>query len=104
MNIAIATTDGLNVDEHFGRAKAFHIFAVKEDVFRLIKISELDEQYAPADKNHSFDKKRFQAITQKLTGCKKIFVTKIGDAPAKAFVDLGIEPVIYQGPISNIEI
>ncbi len=103
MNIAIASSDGITVDEHFGKATRFHIFDVTPEAFNLITIRHIDEAYSTGDKNHSFNQERFTAIANELRDCQKIFVTKIGTAPAKAFKDIGIEPIEYKGPISNIE-
>lgn len=102
MNIAVATNDGLKVNEHFGRAKTFHIFEVKKGVLSLLMISELNMPYASEDKLHTFNKEQFDKIANKLKLCTKLYCTKIGDAPAKAFREIGIEPVVYLGAIKDI--
>ena len=103
MNIAVATKDGKSVDEHFGKATSFHIFEVKEDVFDLVMISQIDEPYSSGEAPHVFDQERFGRIADKLKLCSKLYVTKIGDAPAEAFRAVGIDPVTYTGKICDID-
>ena len=38
MKIAFATTDGTNVDEHFGRAGKFAIYELTMDGYRLVEM------------------------------------------------------------------
>jgi hypothetical protein len=38
-----------------------------------------------------------------LKDCKKVYVTKIGERPATELKALGIEPVVYQGAIADIQ-
>ena len=38
MKIAFATTDGINVDEHFGRAGMFAIYELTADGYKLIEL------------------------------------------------------------------
>ena len=104
MNIAIASNDGVNVNEHFGRATNFFIFEVHEETFNLVMVSKLDEPYAAETKSHTFDNDKFMKIAEKLKLCQKVFITKIGDAPAKAFSKIGIDTIVYSGPISEISI
>lgn len=103
MKIAVASSDGVNVDQHFGQAKQFLIYKATPTAFKLLDELVVDP-YSPGDKDHSFDRDRFTKVTEKLTDCRKIFVTKIGKAPAAELVKMGIELVIYQGPISDISL
>lgn len=103
MKIAVATTDGLTVNEHFGRAKKFFIYEATATTFNLLKERNV-EPYATAQKDHAFDKVRFQDVARVLEDCEKVFITKIGDEPAGALEALGIEPVVYSGAIKDIDL
>ncbi len=103
MKIAIATTDGLTVNEHFGRAKKFFIYAAASTKLDLLTVREV-EPYATGRKDHAFDKVRFLAVAESLKGCEKVFITKIGDEPAAALKAMGIEPVVYEEAIKDIEL
>ena len=101
MKIAIVSTDGINVDDHFGKAKRFLIYEVEKD-----SISQLAEVKAPSlsegNKSHSFNENRFDTIARALEGCTRVYSTKIGDKPRKELEKRGIIPVIYQGAIDGI--
>ncbi len=103
MKIAIATTDGVIVNEHFGKAKKFFIYEVTGTTINYL-IERGVEPYAAGQKDHTFDKVRFLEVAKVLEDCEKVFITKIGDKPADALKALGIEPVVYLGAIRDIEI
>lgn len=101
MKIAVATTDGINVNEHFGRAETFQIYVITSD--GPVKVEEkVVTPLSTGDRSHSFDAERFQSITGALKGCDKIYITQIGERPAEELKKLKIEPVVYQGKISSI--
>jgi predicted Fe-Mo cluster-binding NifX family protein len=103
MKIAVATTDGLTVNEHFGRAKKFFIYKAAPPVFDLIAERDV-EPYASGQKDHVFDEARFREVAKVLEACEKVFVSKIGEEPADALRAMGIEPVVYSGAIGDIEL
>ncbi len=103
MQIAIATTDGLTVDEHFGRAKKFLVYNVTPTIFDLV-MEKVVEPYSTGQKDHTFDDGRLQKVATALSGCEKVFITKIGDEPAAALKEAGIEPVVYSGLIRDIKL
>jgi predicted Fe-Mo cluster-binding NifX family protein len=101
MKIAVATTNGITVNEHFGRTDNFFIFVITSE--GPVKVEELKvEPLSTDDKNHPFDKKRFESIAETLKGCERVYVTKIGERPAAELQKIGIEPVVSQGEISSI--
>jgi nitrogen fixation protein NifX len=103
MKIAIVTTDGINVDDHFGKAERFLIYESKDG--RVEQIGERETVPLSAGKaDHPFDPERFSRIVSSIADCKRVYVTKIGDVPAKKLKAQGIEPVIYQGPIRDIKL
>jgi predicted Fe-Mo cluster-binding NifX family protein len=101
MKIAVATTDKITVNEHFGRTENFSIFVITSD--GPVKVEEVRvEPLSTGNKNHPFDKERFQSIAEALKGCERVYVTKIGERPAAELQKIGIEPVVSQGEISSI--
>ena len=103
MKIAIATTDGITVNEHFGKAKKFLIYDATSTTLVLLMEKNV-EPYSTGRKDHNFDKARFLEVAASLQDCSKVFITKIGDEPAAALKAMGIEPVVYSGAIRDIDI
>ena len=101
MRIAVASSDGINVDQHFGKADRFLIykFGVKE----LTMIEERTVQpFSDEVAGHAFNSERFAKVKEVLTDCEQVFIVKIGERPVQEFVKMGIEPVVYAGPIAGI--
>ena len=101
MKIAVATTDGKMVNEHFGRMENFYIYVITSE--GPVKVDEVSvKPLSTGDKNHPFDSERFQSIANALQGCERVYVTRIGERPAEELQNAGIEPVVFQGEISSI--
>ncbi len=103
MKIAVASTDGVNVNQHFGLAEKFLIYEATPAAFNLLEELEV-EPYSSGDKGHLFDQKRFSRVAEKISDCRKMFAVKIGEIPAAELKKMGIEPVIYQGKIADISL
>ena len=98
--IAIVSTDGIHVDEHFGRATRFLIYNPDGNM-TLVDDREI-EPLSVNDRHHSFDAEKFNRIADTLKDCRKVYMTRIGEIPAAKLKALGIEPEIYKGAIARI--
>ena len=102
MKIAVATSDGITVNQHFGMAKVFLVYVITSD--GPVRVGQVTvTPLSTGDKDHPFDKSRFLAIANTLKGCERVYVMKIGKRPADELQKLGIEPVVYEGKISDIK-
>lgn len=101
MLIAIASTDGEKVDEHFGRANRFFIYDILQENKTLITVREV-EPLSTGDKQHSFDPQRMAAVIDAVKDCARIYCAKIGDRPKQELEKIGVSTVIETGPISSI--
>lgn len=100
--IAVVSTDGVNVDEHFGRADHFLIY--DRDAPLTLVEKRKTEIWSVGDPNHSFDGEKFGRLTTLLQDCCKVYMTRIGAFPAAKLKEIGIEPVIYKGKIADIAV
>ncbi|MDH4322066.1 MAG: hypothetical protein OEV73_11300 [Desulfobulbaceae bacterium] len=101
MQIAIVSTDGQNVDDHFGKAERFLIYESDGSAPVFIEARAV-HPFSSGDQGHAFDRSRFEAVLTALSGCKEVYCTRIGDRPAEELNRAGIEPVLYDGPINAI--
>jgi len=99
--IAAASTDGIHVNEHFGKATRFLIYNLDDQV-EWVEDRSVDP-LSIGNPAHPFDAKKFEDIAAQLKDCSKVYVAQIGDTPAAKLKSLGIEPQIYQGLIADIE-
>ena len=101
MRIAVASKDGQQVDEHFGKASRFLLYETSEAGSRFVE----ERRCVPlssGDPDHAFDLARFQAVLKALAGCRRVYVSRIGQRPAEELALLGIEPVVCTGAIAAI--
>jgi nitrogen fixation protein NifX len=100
--IAAVSTDGLNVDEHFGKAQRFLIYDLGDQLTFVEERST--ESLSVGDPGHAFDADKFSRILSMLKDCSKVYVTQIGEMPAAKLKESGIEPVVYSGAIAAITV
>ena len=98
--IAVVSTDSVNVDDHFGMAEAFLIYDLSEELEFVEKRES--EKLSVGDPNHPFDADKFNRVYETIKDCSSVYVTRIGEGPARKLKELGIEPVVYKGAISGI--
>ncbi len=99
--IAAVSTDGLHVNEHFGKATRFLIYDIED---RISWVEDRPtETLSEDDPEHPFDADKFGRIVSLLKDCAKVYVSRIGKTPAAKLKEMGIEPVVYQGAIGDIK-
>lgn len=103
MRVAIVSKDGINVNEHFGRAELFLIYEISDHSQARIDI-RISAPWSDGAPEHGFDPDKFAEIMEKLTDCQRVYCTRIGGRPAAELKRLGVEAVIYAGLISDIKI
>jgi nitrogen fixation protein NifX len=98
--IAVVSTDSVNVNDHFGMAEAFLIYDMVDELEFVEK--RTSEKLSAGDPDHPFDADKFNRVYETIKDCSSVYITKIGEGPAKKLRELGIEPVVYKGAISRI--
>jgi nitrogen fixation protein NifX len=97
MKIAFATTDGVNVDEHFGRAGLFAVYELTNDGYALLEMRRFadgrDSEIEETKGMGAIHDERVQNKVEKLTDCKIVYLTEIGGPSAARLVKKGIMPV-----------
>lgn len=69
--VAVASSDGRNIDLHFARANQFYIYDLHEESFEFIELRKRD--VILAHNENEFDK-----AMQKLHDCTAVIVSQIG--------------------------
>ena len=98
--IAVVSTDGVHVNDHFGMAQRFLIFDM--DPKPTLVAERPTEKLSVGDPNHPFDADKFKRVTDAIKDCSRVYVTRIGEGPAGKLEKMGIEAVVFDGPIDNI--
>lgn len=87
--VAVATKGGIQIDQHFGHADAFTVFAVGADGVRRVAVREV-EHYCQG--GYGNEDKR-EVILRALADCRALFVARVGDGPRQRLGIAGIEAV-----------
>ncbi len=107
MKIAFATTDGTNVDEHFGRAGMFAIYDItgegRHQFIELRKFADgMDRSVTDTKDKGPLHDDAVQGKVDRLGDCKLVYLTEIGGPSAARLVKKGIMPMKMKGPMSIV--
>lgn len=107
VKVAFATTDGVNVDEHFGRSGLFAVYEISARGYELVENRKFAEGKDKAVEDTKGNEVEHDNIMRnkvdRLSDCKIIFFTNIGSPSAARLVNKGLMPVKVKkvGPIEN---
>jgi nitrogen fixation protein NifB len=91
--IAVATLEGVLVNQHLGEADQLSIYAQEAKGFRLV-----EQRRTPPAGNGS---QRWSELAQSLQDCRAVLVASAGQAPREALVKQGIKLVMMEGLIDE---
>lgn len=104
MKVAFATTDGINVDEHFGRAGMFAVYELTERDYRFVELRKFaegrDAEIELTKGMGQVHDDRVEGKVSRLADCKIIYLTEIGGPSAARLVKKGIMPVKVKEAVS----
>src|SRR3972149_4293696 len=97
MKVAFATTDGITVDEHFGRAGKFAVYGIDKDGYSMSGLREFaegrDEAVEGTKGMGPLHEGRVQSKVEALSDCRIIYLNEIGGPSAARLSGRGIMPV-----------
>lgn len=96
--VAVASTDGKVVNQHFGKSELFYIYQIEPDwKFSLVEKRELP----PVCHGESHDADLMLRNIKSLNDCKYLLVSKIGNVAANMVQAQGITPMELPGFIDE---
>lgn len=103
MKVAFATTDGKNINEHFGSAGMFAVYDITaggHHFMELRKFAEgVDQSIIDTKNMGQLHDDKVQAKVDRLSDCKLIYLTEIGGPSAARLVKKSIMPMKVKEPI-----
>jgi len=91
--VAVATVEGILVNQHLGQVDQFQIWQKTDQGFTLV-----EERLAP-DPGSGFE--RWQKVANMLKDCRAILASSIGDNPKEILTKCGVLPVEMSGFIET---
>lgn len=96
--VAIASSDGIVVNSHFGKASCFYIYEVSgNEEVRLVE----KRTVTPICKGGEHNDDRLEAHLTKFIDCKYVLVSRIGNGAATVAERMGITPMEIPGEIDE---
>jgi nitrogen fixation protein NifX len=92
LKIAFATTDMETVNQHFGSAKSFAIYAVDMDNAQLLEAAQFGELSQDGNED------KLSVKIELLDGCAAVYCQAIGGSAINQLIAKNIQPVkVYEG-------
>ncbi|MBF0232067.1 MAG: radical SAM protein [Desulfamplus sp.] len=91
--VAVATIEGILINQHLGEAKSFHIWEAHKGTYRFIEEREVTVNGGGI--------KRWHRLAKILADCRAVLVSAIGQNPFDILMKSGIEPVEASGFIED---
>lgn len=92
IKVAFATTDMMHINQHFGSAKSFAVYAVDPERAELLEAAQFGELAQDGNED------KLSAKIQLLDGCAAVYCQAVGASAIKQLVAQGIQPIkVHEG-------
>ncbi|QWU14086.1 Predicted Fe-Mo cluster-binding protein, NifX family [Paenibacillus sophorae] len=98
MKVAVGSSDGFTVNEHFGRCNRFLIYEVDDEGLYLQSGSR--EIGNPAS-SQGHEQSRLEAVAEALADCSYVLVSQIGHGATAVLNNVGITALAVEAPIDK---
>lgn len=95
--IAVASSDGIVVNSHFGRANTFYIYEAKDDRIAYIETREVE----PVCNGGNHTAAKLEKNMAKLSDCSYLLVSRIGNGASMVAENYGIDAYEIPGVIEE---
>ena len=98
MFIAIASKNGIEIDQHFGHAEKFRIFKYRKG--NPVQVEEVEvEKYCSFDPDHPFRHAQLNGIAEAIKDCRALVTAMIGELPKQELEKRGFKVISTEGLI-----
>jgi predicted Fe-Mo cluster-binding NifX family protein len=98
MRVAVATSDGVNVDQHFGQAQQFLIYEVNQSDVQLLETRAA--QPACGEDRDGLDDPMLRAV-ELIADCATVLVVRAGPCAAELLLAQGIRWIETTAPVAE---
>jgi predicted Fe-Mo cluster-binding NifX family protein len=97
--IALTSRNGVDIDEHFGRATFFRIYELSEKSYSFL---ESRDAVAACQHARTHSKTDFDSVIDLLADCDALLVAKIGEGAASYLISKGVRVFEVSGSIDGV--
>ena len=92
IKVAFATTDMVHVNQHFGSAKSFAVYAVDPERAELLEAAQFGDLAQDGNED------KLSVKIQLLEGCAAVYCQAVGASAIKQIIAQGIQPIkVHEG-------
>ncbi|OAI17359.1 nitrogen fixation protein NifX [Methylomonas sp. LWB] len=92
IKVAFATTDMVHVNQHFGSARSFAVYAVDPEQSEMLEAAQFGELAQDGNED------KLSVKIQLLDGCAAVYCQAIGASAIKQIIAQGIQPIkVHEG-------
>ncbi len=97
--IAVASTDGKVVNEHFGRCRTYIVLDVDDigNTYRFESFRKIE----PACRDGEHSEQSFGLVLRALSDCRAVLTSRIGSAAERYITSRGLQSLEYGGLIDD---
>lgn len=92
LRVAFASGDRRSIDQHFGAAGGFVIYAVDSERAKLVQVAEFAVESMDGNEN------KLSAKIEALSGCAAVYCLAVGASAVRQLVAGGIQPMRLEAP------
>ena len=94
IKVAFASSDMIHVNQHFGSAKSFAVYAVNPEHAELLEAAQFGELSQDGNED------KLSVKIQLLQGCAAVYCQAIGASAIKQIVAQGVQPIkVHEGSL-----
>jgi predicted Fe-Mo cluster-binding NifX family protein len=102
MLIAVTSSNGIDVDTHFGKAGRFLVYESGAGTPALLYEVQVPPYCGGAGPDHSMMPDKLAAIASGLGDCRVVVTAMIGESPKEEMERLGVEVITVSGPVAEV--
>ncbi len=95
--VAVASSDGKRIDEHFGRARRFRVYRFGEGEWLHLE----DRESLPPCEGGAHDDDLLDRVVDLVADCRWVVVSQIGSTAIDALIARRVLPLVIQGTVDE---
>ena len=102
MLIAVTSSDGKQIDTHFGKADRFLVYEIGTGEPELLYEVQAPRYCGGTGPGHSLMADKLAAIATDLGACRVVVTAMIGESPKEEMERLGVDIISISWPVADV--
>lgn len=98
IRIAFASSDGIDVNQHFGQARNFYVYQINDQNAEFVE-KRIGRPFCHGGEEGD---EKLQDVPSLLSDCREVYVLQFGKCAEDALAEHGVKPVKCSGSIEEV--